>query len=79
MKKIFFRLSYLYLTSVNHSQAKIKLSEIVDKDQISYLKPKKSESEWVSNVQRENRDKNLRFFKKIGLKLDPTNMNRIES
>jgi hypothetical protein len=65
--------------SVNHSQAKIKLSEIVDKHQISYLKPKKSESELGSNVQRENSDKNLMFFKKIGLKLDPTNMHRIES
>jgi hypothetical protein len=44
--------------SVNHSQANIKISEIVDKHQISYLKPNKSESEWGSNVQRENRDEN---------------------
>ena len=44
------------LNSVNHSQAEIKLSEIVDKHQISYLKPKKSNLDLVSNVQVENMD-----------------------
>ena len=62
-----------------HTQAQIKLSEIVDKHQISYLKPKKLNLDWGSNVQFENMDENLWVFKKIGLKLYPTNMNRIES
>ena len=35
--------------------------------------------DWGSNVQVENMDEKLWVFKKIGLKLDPTNMNRIES
>ena len=63
-------------SSVNYGLFWTKLSEIVDKHKISYLRP---ELEWGPHGQRENTNENLLFFKIIELKLNPTKMNRIES